>query len=173
VERGEPDGLLTEAWEAVRQPGNGGEGSGGQNSGAERTRARRVGNGGRDECPFIGSEGKQGGRTRKGIERPVVAASMLAVQFGGKGKWRVEWGVKRGESAAPFLGEVGSSGRPVGLPEEEDSRAADRVGPPVIEGEGERWAATGPEGGEREVGSGWGRNRKWSDSRNKILSNFI
>jgi hypothetical protein len=98
---------------------------------------------------------------------------MLAVQFGGKGKWRVEWGVKRGESAAPFLGEVGSSGRPVGLPEEEDSRAADRVGPPVIEGEGERWAATGPEGGEREVGSGWGRNRKWSDSRNKILSNFI
>jgi hypothetical protein len=98
---------------------------------------------------------------------------MLVVQFGGKGKWRVEWGVKRGESAAPFLGEVGSSGRPVGLPEEEDSRAADRVGPPVIEGEGERWAATRPEGGEREVGSGWGRNRKWSDSRNKILSNII
>jgi hypothetical protein len=40
--------------------------------------------------------------------------------------------------------------RPIGLPEEEDSQAADRAGPPVSEeeavGEGERWDATWPEG---------------------------
>jgi hypothetical protein len=85
VERGEPDGPLTGAWEAVRWPSNGGEGGGGWNSGVERARARRVANGrGGDECgeegraphPFIGSEGEQGGQTGKGIGRPVVAASM-------------------------------------------------------------------------------------------------
>jgi hypothetical protein len=32
VERGEPDGPLTRAWEAVRRPGDGGQGDGGQNS---------------------------------------------------------------------------------------------------------------------------------------------
>jgi hypothetical protein len=47
VECGEPNGPLTGAWEAVRQPGDGGEGGGDQNSGAERARAQRVGNGGR------------------------------------------------------------------------------------------------------------------------------
>jgi hypothetical protein len=57
-------------------------------------RARRVGNGGRDECgeegqaphPFIGSEGERGGQTGKGIGWPVVAASMPAVRLGGEGK---------------------------------------------------------------------------------------
>jgi hypothetical protein len=50
--------------------------------------------------------------------------------------------------------------RPVGLPEEEDSRPADRAGPPVSEGE-----AAGQDGLEwawREVGRGWaerGRER--------------
>jgi hypothetical protein len=110
VERGEPDGPLIGAWEAVRRPGDGGEGGGGQNSGAERSWAQRLGNGGGDECgeegqaprPFIGSEGKQGGRTGKGIGRPVVAASVLAHRFGGEGKQRGEWGVKRGKSAAPI-----------------------------------------------------------------------
>jgi hypothetical protein len=75
--------------------------------------------GGGDECgeeeraprPFIGSEGERGGRTGKGIRRPVVAASMPAIRFSGEGKQRAEWGVKRGENAAPFLGEEGSSGR--------------------------------------------------------------
>jgi hypothetical protein len=65
VERGEPDGPLTGAWEAVRRPGDGGEGGGGRNFSAERTRARRVGNRGGDECgeeggaprPFIGGRG--------------------------------------------------------------------------------------------------------------------
>jgi hypothetical protein len=47
VERGEPDGPLTGAWEVVRRPGDGGDGYGGRNSGAECARARRVGNGGR------------------------------------------------------------------------------------------------------------------------------
>jgi hypothetical protein len=44
---------------------------------------------------------------------------------------------------------------PVGLLEEEDSRVADRVGPPVSEGEAARQA--GPEGGGREVGHDWAR----------------
>jgi hypothetical protein len=49
--------------------------------------------------------------------------------------------------------------RPVGLPEEEDSRAADRVGPPVSDGEAAGQA--GLEGGGREVGRGWAeRGRK-------------
>jgi hypothetical protein len=63
---------------------------------------------------------------------------MPAVRFGGEGKWRGEWGVKRGENVAPFPLEEGSSGRrrcPVGLSEEEDGRSADRVGPPISEGE--------------------------------------
>jgi hypothetical protein len=47
VEHREPDGPLTGAWEAVRQPGDGGEGGGGWNFSAERAWARRVGNGGR------------------------------------------------------------------------------------------------------------------------------
>jgi hypothetical protein len=46
VERGEPDGPLTGAWEAVRRPGDGGEGGGDRNSGAKRAQARIVGNGG-------------------------------------------------------------------------------------------------------------------------------
>jgi hypothetical protein len=97
VERGESDGPLTEAWEAVRRSGDGGEGGGGQNSGAEHAWAHRVGNGGGDECdeegraphPFIRSEGKRGGRTGKGIGWPVVAASMPVVRFSGEGKRRV------------------------------------------------------------------------------------
>jgi hypothetical protein len=36
---------------------------------------------------------------------------MPAIWFGGEGKWRGEWGVKKGKIAAPFLGEEGSSGR--------------------------------------------------------------
>jgi hypothetical protein len=58
--------------------------------------------------------------------------------------------------------------RPVGLPKEEDSRPTDRVGLPISEGEAVGQA--GPEGGGREVGHGWARNRKWLD---KIFSNFI
>jgi hypothetical protein len=91
VEREEPDGPLTGAWEAVRRPGDGGEGGGGRNFGVECARAQRVGNGGKDECgeegrgpcPFIGSKGKRGDRTRKGIGWPVVAASMSTVRSGG------------------------------------------------------------------------------------------
>jgi hypothetical protein len=67
--------------------------------------------GGRDECgeegraprPFIGSEGERGGRTGKGIGRPVVVASMPVVRFGGEGKLSL--------SAVPFLGEEGTPGR--------------------------------------------------------------
>jgi hypothetical protein len=35
---------------------------------------------------------------------------MPALRFGGEGKWRVEWGVKRGESAVPFFGKGGVIG---------------------------------------------------------------
>jgi hypothetical protein len=63
-----------------------------------------VGNGGGYECgeegwasrPFIGSEGKWGGRTGKGIGWLVVAASMPAIRFGGEGKQRGEWGNEEG-----------------------------------------------------------------------------
>jgi hypothetical protein len=44
LELGEPDGPLTGAWEAVRRPGDSGEGGGGQNSGVERARSQREGN---------------------------------------------------------------------------------------------------------------------------------
>jgi hypothetical protein len=47
----------------------------------------------------------------KGSGRPVVGASMSAVRFVGDWKWRGEWGVKKGESVVPFLGEEGSSGQ--------------------------------------------------------------
>jgi hypothetical protein len=57
VERGEPDGPLTGAWEAVRRPEDGGEGGGSQNSSAEHAWAQRVGNGGGDDC---GEEGRAG-----------------------------------------------------------------------------------------------------------------
>jgi hypothetical protein len=66
--------------------------------------------------------------------------------------------VKRGESAVPFSGEEGVKWwrrHPVGLPEEEDSRPADRAGPLVSEGEAVGQA--GLEGGGREVGHGWAR----------------
>jgi hypothetical protein len=54
VECEEPDGPLTEAWEALRRPGDGGEGGSDRNSDVERARAQRVGNGGGEEC---GEEG--------------------------------------------------------------------------------------------------------------------
>jgi hypothetical protein len=41
---------------------------------------------GRAPRPFIRLEGERGGRTGKGIGRPVAAASMPAVRFGGEGK---------------------------------------------------------------------------------------
>jgi hypothetical protein len=62
------------------------------------TRGAESGKWGGDECgeevlaprPFIGSEGERGGRIGKGIVRPVVAASMPVVRFGGEGKRRGE-----------------------------------------------------------------------------------
>jgi hypothetical protein len=51
-----------------------------------------------------------GETTGKGIGRPVVAASMPAVRFGGEGKRRGDWGVKRVKIVVPFLGEEWSSG---------------------------------------------------------------
>jgi hypothetical protein len=60
---------------------------------------------------LYGRKGEQGGRTGKGIDWPVVAASMPVVRFAGEWKRRGEWGVKRGGgSAAPFLGEEGMLG---------------------------------------------------------------
>jgi hypothetical protein len=59
---------------------------------------------GRAPCPFIGSEGEWGDGTGKGIRRPVVAASMSAIWFGGEGKRRGEWGVKRGAKYGAIFG---------------------------------------------------------------------
>jgi hypothetical protein len=54
-----------------------------------RERGRRGGGGvvrrGVLGCPFIGSEGEQGGRTGRGIGWPVVGA-IMAIQFGGEGE---------------------------------------------------------------------------------------
>jgi hypothetical protein len=66
---------------------------------------------------------------------------MPAVRFGGEGKWRGECGMKRGGFRERRGHQGGGSvhgrwrRRSVRLPEEEDSQAADRVGPPVSEGD--------------------------------------
>jgi hypothetical protein len=92
---------------------------------------------------------------------------MLAIQFDGEGKRRGEWGVKReGGKVRLYLwerrGHRGSSSacgrwwrRSVGLLEEEDSRAVDRAGPPISEGEAVGQA--GPERGGRELLHCWVR----------------
>jgi hypothetical protein len=49
---------------------------------------------------LYGRRGERGGRMGEGIGRSVVAASLPVVRFGGEGKWRGEWGVKRGECDA-------------------------------------------------------------------------
>jgi hypothetical protein len=119
---------------------------------------------------------------------------MPAFRFSGVGKKRGELGVKRGGVRHRFRERRGRRGcgsalwrwrrqLPVGLPEEEDSRVAERAGPPVSEGEAVGQAR--PEGGGKEVGHGWaGRGRKRGGLRlgrkpemvgfkKKILSNFI
>jgi hypothetical protein len=71
VEREEPDGRLTGAWEAARQSGDSVEGGSGQNSSPVRCvlgleeweigGRDKCGEKGRAPCPFIGPEGEQGG----------------------------------------------------------------------------------------------------------------
>jgi hypothetical protein len=101
---------------------------------------------------------------------------MPAVRFGGVGKQRGEWGVKRLENVPPFSGEEGSSGRwqrAWEVAATTPGRAFGGGGGGVgwaERGEGERWAMARPKGGGREVGHGWAGNRKWLV---KILSNFI
>jgi hypothetical protein len=67
--------------------------------------------------------------------------------------------------------EVAATVVPGRLSKEEESRAADRAGRLISEGEVAAQAR--PKGGGREVGRGWAENQKWSNWRNKILSNFI
>jgi hypothetical protein len=50
--------------------------------------------------PFIGSEGERGGRTGKGIRRPVVGRHYWPSGSVGRGTGGGEWGVKRGECSA-------------------------------------------------------------------------
>jgi hypothetical protein len=92
VERGELDGPLTGAWEAVRWPGNGGEDGGSRKTGAEHAWAQRVAS----SSPFYRVGGEAG--------RPDGEGNRAA---GGGGINAV----KRVESAAPFPGEEGSSER--------------------------------------------------------------
>jgi hypothetical protein len=89
VGRGEPNCPLTGASEAVRRPGYGGEGGGGRNSSAGHAQAQRVGNG----------EGMSA------VRRGRAPRPLMAIQFGGEGKRRGEWGVKRGVAVAISGGE--------------------------------------------------------------------
>jgi hypothetical protein len=50
--------------------------------------------------PFVGSEGERGGRTGKGIGRPVVGRHYWPSGSVGRGNRGGEWGVKRGECGA-------------------------------------------------------------------------
>jgi hypothetical protein len=120
VGRGEPDCPLTKAWEVVRRPSDGGEGSGGQNFGAGHAQARRVGNGGGDECgeegvsssPFYKGQGgleasEWGGDQSTAV---VMAINGHLVEWGGKTEGLS--GTERGGgSAVPFVGEEGTQGR--------------------------------------------------------------
>jgi hypothetical protein len=117
--------------------------------------------------PFYRVEGGAGRPDGEGDQ----AASMSVVRFGEEGKRRGEWGVKRGEMRHHFRERRGHRGGgsargrwwrrcPVGLLEEEDGRPADRVGPPISEGE--EAGQAGPKGGGSEVGRDWaerGRER--------------
>jgi hypothetical protein len=110
--------------------------------------------------PFYrGSGWSGGGRTGKGIRRLVVATSMPAIRFGGEGKRRGEWGMKRRKMQCHFQerrghqGCSGARGRSrrrhlVGLLEEEDGRPADRAVPLVNDEEAAGQARL--EGGERD-----------------------
>jgi hypothetical protein len=80
VGRREPDCPLTEAWEAVRRPGDSDEGGGGRNSSAGRAQARRVGNGGGDEC---GEEGR--------APRPFIRVGVEWRRPSGEGISRRRW----------------------------------------------------------------------------------
>jgi hypothetical protein len=84
-----------------------------------RLGARRVGNGGEEECgeegqashPFIGPEGGAG-RPDGERDRPAVECDINGLHTFGfwEGKGGGKWGVKRG-GATPFLGEEGTPGR--------------------------------------------------------------
>jgi hypothetical protein len=127
----------------------------------------------------------------KRIGRPVVAASMPVVRFGGEGKRRGEWGVKRG-SVTLFPEEEGTPGRctrvlaaaPAVAPSV--SRGGRRSGEAhtAMRGEGGGWAGRRPrpggwawgEGGSprEEEGSGpvadhMGQEEKGKEARPKLF----
>jgi hypothetical protein len=109
VGRGEPDCLLTGAWEAVRWSGDGGEGGGSQNSDVGHAQAQRVGNGGGDECGEEGASSSPFYGGRDGVEASEWGgdrrAAMVMAINGHPVWWEREnrggeWGVKRGAAAA-------------------------------------------------------------------------
>jgi hypothetical protein len=113
----------------------------------------------------------------KGIGRPVAAASMPVVRFGGEGKWRGEWGVKRGKcdavsgrggdtGAVHARASGGAGGYTVGCPRKKKLGGAHAAvrgeggggwagQKPRPDGEGGRWLGLGEGGGPREEEGEW------------------
>jgi hypothetical protein len=92
------------------EPATGQCGDGGRCMAREVLGARMRGEWGGDECGEVGVSSSPFYRG-VGVEwrRPNEEGDRAA--GGGEGRRRGEWGVKRGQNAAPFLGEEGSSGR--------------------------------------------------------------
>jgi hypothetical protein len=156
VGRRDPDCPLTGVWEAVRRPGDG------QNSVAGRTEARRVGNGGGDECGEEGASSSpfykgQGGveASKWGGDRPaalVMAINGHPVWWGGK--MEGEWGVKRGVLAVVLGG--GGGGRSGFWGKKKGGRLIGWACLSVRGGDGPGWDRRAG----REVGRGWAKNLK-------------
>jgi hypothetical protein len=97
VGRGEPNCPLTGAWEAVRRSGDRGVGSGGQNSGARCAHARRVGNGGGNECGEEGARSSPFYKGRGGVEVSEwggdrSAVVVMAIRSVGRENRGCQWG---------------------------------------------------------------------------------
>jgi hypothetical protein len=131
--------------------------------------------GGRDECgeegraprPFIGSEGERGGRTGKGIGRPVVVASMPVVRFGGEGKLRGECGAVPGRGgdarAVHVHARGGIGGCTVGCLRKKKLGGAHAA----VRGEGGGGLGLGEGGGPREEEGEWAGGRSHGPCQNR------
>jgi hypothetical protein len=112
--------------------------------------------------PFIGSKGEQGGRTGKGIGRPVVLHHYWPYGSVGRGNGGGEWGVKRGECGAIF-GRGGDAGAARALEEKE-------AGWGPRSGERRGWSHAGLVGGQGLVGreaGGWAWEKDATQGRRR------
>jgi hypothetical protein len=112
-------------------------------------------------------EGERGDRTGKGIGWTVVAASMPVIRFGGDGKQRGEWAVKRGEKCGTVsrregvigasTAHVGSGGGGARLGFRRKKMAGRLTGWARLSVKGRRRGRLGQKGGGRDVDRGWAR----------------